>query len=238
MVIIIHGDDIVTSRKKLSELKETKQTSLTLEAKTLNLERIKQEFEGGGLFGEEKIIAIENFLSSPDKDVLFYLAHSSLPFDLVFWEEKNLTPAILNNFPKAQVFQFKLKAIIFSFLESLRPGNYQTMLKLFHENLKNTEIEMIFYLLIRQFRLMLAVSEEYTRLHLDTGCNLNKFEKIEELKKLQTWQLERLKRQTAFFKQERLVDLYQKLFEMEIKQKTGSSPLSLTAALDLFILTI
>lgn len=222
MITIIHGDDIVSSRKALSDFKE-KGNSVDLDEKTLNLEKIKQEFEGGGLFGDDKIIIIENLLSSEKQEVISYLAKENLTFDLILWEEKELTQGLLKNFFKAQILLFKLKPIIFNFLDNIRPGNHQLTVKLFHEVLKTTEVEIVFYMLIRQFRLMLAIVEKG---------------EIDEIKKLASWQLGKLKKQASLLGREKLISLYQKLFKIEVAQKTGQSPLPLTIALDLFLLEI
>lgn len=222
MMTIIHGDDIVSSRKALAELK-AENFFLELDAKTLDLERIKQEFEGGGLLQEKKTIIIENFLSSAKEDVIFYLTQEDFPINLVIWEEKEVTQRHLKNFSTAKILYFKLKPIIFNFLDNIKPGNQKLMIKLLHEVLKTAEVEIVFYMLTRHFRLMLATLEKA---------------EIEEVKKLASWQLEKLKKQASLIGKEKLVSLYQKLFEIEVGQKTGKSVLPLVPALDLFLLAI
>lgn len=222
MTTIIHGDDISTSREYLFQLKKNN-PHLEFDGRELNLTTLRQAIEGGNLFEEKNLVIIEN-LSNLAKDLISYLEKENTS-PLILWESDNLHPQILRKFPKAKILHFKLKRQIFSFLDSLKPGQGKFSIRLLPAVLKTTEPEIIFHMLVRQFRLMLALLN-------GRGGN------IEELKKLLPWQKEKLKRQGNSFSQEKLLKLYRRLFEIDLAQKTGQTQLSLKQSLDLFLLEI
>jgi hypothetical protein len=86
------------------------------------------------------------------------------------------------------------------------------------------ETELIFFMIVRQFRLMIS--------QLETGA------KIEETKRLQSWQTGKLSSQANSFGKERLISLYDKLFEIDLAQKTGKLPYSLDKSIDIFLLAL
>lgn len=224
MITIMHGDDIVSSRTALSLLKKRGGTFLTFEGESLDLAKIKQEFEGS-LFAEGKVVVIEKLFENKRKEVLSYLASERLPCDVIVWEGRELSAAQLSHFQDAKILHFKPAQIIFTFLENVKPDNGQKSISLFHECLKTSEAQFLFSMIVRQFRLMLALAD---------GAKTN----IEEVAKLQGWQKERLSRQANTFTEKQLIDLYEKLFAIEVSQKTGSSPLSMVQTLDLFLLSL
>lgn len=221
MITIIHGQDLVSSRLALQEIKDSSGNFLIFEAETLDLAYLKQIFEGE-LFSEKKTIIIEN-PSNLDKSLLSYLSKEKLPYDISLWEGDDLRADFLKKFPQARVSHFKLKSVIFSFLDSIKPGNTKDAIRLFHQTLKTTGPEVVFFMIVRHFRMMLAILSEA---------------KIDELKRLQNWQTGKLKRQASLFGENKLIELYNKLFEIEKAQKTGKTSLTLLAALDLFLLNI
>ena len=112
-------------------------------------------------------------------------------------------------------------------MDSIKPGNGPQLVKLFHQTLETAEIEIIFFMLIRQLRLLLALSEKE-----ETP------ESIDEIKKMAPWQKGKLHNQAAFFTQEQLLTLYQKLFVIEVGQKTGGLSSSLTSTIDFFLFEV
>lgn len=115
---------------------------------------------------------------------------------------------------------------IFLFLDSLLPGNYKNTIRLFHKALQNTEIELIFYMLQRQFRLLLAASDKKAK------------ETIDEVLRLAPWQKGKLEKQSKLFSIDKLLGLHRRLYEIELAQKSGSLPYSQAHAIDFFLLGI
>ncbi|MBI2622147.1 hypothetical protein HYW66_00740 [Candidatus Microgenomates bacterium] len=229
MITVLHGDDTIASRQKLTELKakfaDYEQVGLIGEA--ADPAEAIQLFEANSLFSLKKLIILERFIETKDKKklaLIFNLFKKNRDCEVVFWEAKEIKKSLFDFFPKqTTVLLFKENQPVFRFLESLRPGNTRQMLSLFHQTLKNEDDQRIFYMLVRQFRLLLAI--------VTHG-------RISETGRLAPWQKGRLMMQAKYFSNERLIKLYQKLFVMEKGLKTGTNAMPLSHALDLFLLEI
>jgi hypothetical protein len=99
------------------------------------------------------------------------------------------------------------------------------MINLFHNALKNTLEELIFFMLQRQFRLLLAVCQ-------------NENTSIDEVTRLAPWQKSKLERQAKFFQSDKLLTTYKKIYQIEMAQKTGNLPYSLICAIDFLLLDL
>lgn len=88
--------------------------------------------------------------------------------------------------------------------------------------MSQTPEELIFFMLIRQFRLLLAVSEEG-------------IDSIDEMKRIAPWQKSKLNSQARSFGKESLLDIYNKLYKIDSETKSGKSALTLTQAIDFFL---
>ncbi|MEM3041809.1 MAG: hypothetical protein QXG97_07300, partial [Nitrososphaerota archaeon] len=86
------------------------------------------------------------------------------------------------------------------------------------------EPEIIFAMLIRQFRLLLALQEANSQ--------------IDDLRRIKPWQQKKIILQSQQFGKEKLLSLYKMLYEIDHKQKTGKLPLSLNSTIDIFLLEI
>lgn len=230
MITIIHGDDTGSSRKYLNELKERVDTAISLEGDKISVTDLAQELTGGGLFVEKRTLIIEGLLSKKkigkEKDALIaYLKEHTLEHDILLWEGKDLDKRALKHFTHATQKQFKTPQVLFLFLDSIKPNNGMRLTKLFHQALTTTEVEIMFFMLIRQFRFLLAFSEKSS-------------EQIDEIKRLQPWQQEKLKKQAKLFNPNILIAHYLALSEIDKKQKTGNLPHTLTSAIDIFLLDI
>jgi DNA polymerase III delta subunit len=84
---------------------------------------------------------------------------------------------------------------------------------------------MVFFMLVRQFRLLLAVSEKQ-----DPA--------ISEIARMSSWQKGKLQNQAKLFPGSTLIDLFNCLFQIETQYKTGTLCASLTAEIDFFLLKI
>ncbi len=227
MITIIHGDDLSTSRNHyLSERQKTK-NPVIFEGGKLSLSELLQSLEGGSLFNEEKNIFIENFFSSkkanPEFKKIIEIIQNNKSANIVFWENTELSKTDLNSVKNPVVRLFKVPQNLFNFLDGIKPSD-KTSIKLFHLLLQEMEPEFIFYMVIRQFRLLLAVSD------------INSNEKIDEVKRLAPWQITKLKRQVSLFGEQKLREIYNKLYLIDMEQKTGKSSFNLPQAIDFFLL--
>lgn len=226
MITILHGDDITASRSHLLEKKQAAPGTVTLTTEQLNLTDLAQIFEGEGLFEETKTVCIEDFFTKRKKGkeqdaILTYLLSQGAHHDIVFWEKKQLTPSVLKLVKGARVIVFKLPQEIFSFLDGIRPGNAKQSMETFHKALKNTEAEMLFYMLIRQFRILLALKDPKPT--------------IDEAERLQPWQKTKLLSQSRTFDVVTLRKKYKALYEIDLQQKTGENATALPATIDFFL---
>jgi hypothetical protein len=230
MISIIHGTDSASSRKYFSELKTAHPDALTLDGATVTITDLTQFFEGGGLFGETKYFFIEQLLGKRKKSkelesIIAYLNSSGLENNIYLWEDKELTPASTKAFSHAQIKVFKLPQTLFTFLDALKPKNGKTLIRLFHEAINNADPEMVFFMIIRQVRLLLALHESSAR-------------EIDEIKRMAPWQRSKLQKQAGLFKKEEIIQLYSQLFKMEKGLKTGTLPGTITQTIDLLLLSI
>lgn len=231
MITIIHGDDLKLSRNYFLEEKKKTPNPLSLSDENLEISHLVQIFEGGGLFSDGKKVFIENLFSKKRSGkeftkILKYLKDASISNSIFVWEGKEISRTNFSAFPKAVLKTFNIPKSVFSFLDSLRPDNGRNNINLFHAALESAEAEFIFYMLTRQFRLLLAVS--------DSSSN----KKIDEVQNLATWQKDKLKKQAGFFSLEKLKKAYKNIFEIDFGSKTGKLNLSLVQAIDFFLLDL
>lgn len=229
MIFIIHGDDIVASRKKLTSLKKDFKDAevFQFEGEKTSVTDIIQVFESQSLFAKKKLIVLEKFIETKDKALVaqvFNELKKNASHEVIFWEPKEVKRELLELLPKqATVLFFKQERLLFRFLDSIRLGNTREMLSLLYQVRSSEADELVFYMLVRQFRLLLAIT---------LGSN------ISEVKRLAPWQRSKLERQARAFGEETLLILYRRLFQIEREVKTGANALPLSASLDLFLASI
>lgn len=212
MITIIHGEDIVAAQKFKFEILAKFKGREIIELENPSETDIKQAIESKSLFGEDKIVLISGKFES-----LAPLINSS-EIPVYIFSEKKLSQKQLSLFPKSQVFLFKPKAIIFEFLDSIKPGNQKKILNLFY-NLSD-EPELTFYMLIRQFRNLILVKD-------NTWTS-----------EITPWQKNKYLSQAQHFTLEQLLKIYKDLEKIDLENKTGQSPLDLSKTLEFFLLKI
>lgn len=210
MITILHGENIAVSRKELERVRqEFGGEVLILEGKDLKAEEFVQATQGNSLFGEKKLVIIENYLSGKKKADLDLESPQS---DLVFWESKTLPKTTLDLFKNATIKEFKIPAVIFNLLDNLRPGNGKKNIAKLRECLKNEEPDYVFLMLVRQFRLMLSPDS------------------------VPPWQAAKIRAQAQSFGQEKLKEIYRQLSDLDFQYKQGLLPSDLGLSLELFLL--
>lgn len=233
MITIIHGDDLTLSRNYFLDLKRKQNNAISFSGEKITITDLVQNIEGSTLFGSTKAIFIEDLLTKrkkTDKDtkeILNFIIKNSKEFNFVLWESSVLLKRDISIFKDALAKIFKLPKNIFLFLDNLRPNNSKSLLNLFHQAIASgIKEELILFMLQRQIRILLALSEQ--------GDN----EPIEELIRLAPWQVGKLQRQAKLLDLTGLKKIYKKLYEIEIGQKTGALSLSLSQSIDFLLLGI
>ena len=226
MITLIHGDDLAASRNFYISERQKSKNPVIYEGNKVTLSELMQNLEGGSLFNDEKDIFIENFFTSKKtnsdfKKIIEYL-ESSKDSNIYFWENDILSKTDIGTFKNPTSKLFKIPQTLFVFLDNIRPSDYSTI-KRFHELLNEMEAELVFYMLVRQFRLLLGVIE-------------NSSQNIDEVKRLAPWQTSKLKKQSLSFGIDKLKKSHQKLYEIDSSQKSGKLALTLPQAIDFFLL--
>lgn len=229
MLTIIHGDDTAASRRYFIDLKKKDPESTLLDGESVSLTDLIQALQGNDLFALRKTIFIEQLLSKRKQSreldsIKDYLKKHTQDVSIYVWEGKAVDKKTLSQFSSAVVKNFSFPQQLFVFLDSLKPNNGRVSTVLFHQVLETTDCEMVFFLLIRQLRLLIAMHGQDTQ--------------IEETKRLAPWQKTKLLRQAQLFSLERLKQLYATLYELDYAQKTGSLQLPLASAIDFLLLEI
>lgn len=230
VITLIHGDDITASRNFYIDQRNKHPNPTVLIGKDINLADLTQVLLGGGFFNDNIFICIEEFFSkrkqSSETDAIINLLKANEETaSVVLWESKELTPKQAGYFKKAISRQFSIPRVIFTFLDSLRPTNTKMLLTLYHQMLLSEDAEFIFSMIIRQMRLLLAVTDQTQT-------------PIAEVVRMQPWMKTKLIRQAKAFSIDHLKKKYQELFEIDKAHKTGNLPYSLTQAIDFWLVGI
>ena len=232
MLTIVHGSDTAQSRKYFLDEKQKHEDAVLLDAEKVTLTDLAQLFEGGSLFSEAKILFVEQFITKRKKsgdftDIVAYFEKQAPEHMIVLWEGKDLDIGSLKTFKQPVIKAFKLPQTLFQLLDAIAPGNGKALVKLFHQTIQTTETEMVFFMLVRQFRILLALQ---TQPSTDNP--------IDELKRMAPWQKSKLQKQVQLFTSEHLLSLYRKLFHTEVAQKTGFLNAPLSTTIDFFLLEV
>lgn len=220
MITVIHGEDIASSRNYFISEKEKYENSVIYDAKSLSEQGLLEILQAKNLFFDQKGIFIENLLLLKNKDFIELVKKAGTDSNIYIWEGKEISSTELLGL-KAISKLFKLPQELFVFLDNIRPNNSQNVY-FFRNALKNSPEDLIFYMLIRQFRLLLAVSGDA---------------EIDEAKRLLPWQREKLERQAKLFSEKDLKRTYNKLYKIDHDIKTGEAS-SLTSSIDFLLLDI
>ena len=203
------------------------------EGKKITATDLFQNIQGSGLFSNTKTIFIEGFLASVKKtskdtrEVIDFIIKNHKESKFFLWEPKEFSKRELFIFKEAIAKNFKLPQNIFVFLDSLRPNNFKNTIPLFHQTLgSGVKEELIFFMIQRQFRLLLALSDN------------NSDKMIDELVRLAPWQKGKLERQASIFSKNQLKRIYNNIYKIESGLKTGKLNLTLPQAIDFLLYEI
>ena len=122
MKYVLHGDDAVASRNFMSTLVgETIPTMI--EGKTVTLLEVQEQAVSNSLFGDEKIVIIENLLSKNPrkKEIAKFLDGLNSSDTIILWEDKKIPKTTTNMLKSFNVQDFLLPTYYFQFLDSLAP---------------------------------------------------------------------------------------------------------------------
>lgn len=230
MITLIHGNDTLTSRNFFLDQKD--EESLTFDAESISLDELALSLQGPTLLftpdsHKGRTLFIENSFtrkSAKNLESIGKLLSNYPNANVYFWADKEIGVKALVSFPKIENKNFKIPQNIWAFLDGIRPLNPSNITS-FHKTLNETEPEIIFAMLVRQFRLMLGLVQ-------------NSRENIDEVKRIAPWQKSKLIKQASLFGEEKLKTIYKKLYKIDKSTKTGKTNLTLTQNIDILLLEI
>lgn len=226
MILIIHGSDIEKSRNYFFQEKNKLKNPVLINPDLITVDLLFQTSENKNFFEKSTTIIVENYFSkikansTEFKDVASYI-NKNKTIDILFWENTEVSKAALTAFDKATIKNFSLPQNLFLFLDNIKPNNHEYLINLFHELLKTMEVEIVMFMIIRQFRLLIS--------QLDNN-NIT----IDEAKRMAPWQLSKFKKQLSYFDKDKLLDSYNKLFNIDLNHKTGKISFPLEKSIDFF----
>nr|MBI5455604.1 hypothetical protein [Candidatus Levybacteria bacterium] len=230
MILIIHGNDIEKSRNYFFEEKNKLDNTVLINPDLVTVDLLFQTSENKNFFEKSTTVIVENFFSkikansSDFKEIASYI-NKNKTIDIIFWENAEVSKPALTAFSNATVKNFSLPQNLFLFLDNIKPQNSKYLITLFHELLKTIEVEIVMFMIIRQFRLLIS--------QLDSSNNT-----IDEVKRMAPWQLSKFKKQLSYYDKNKLLNSYNKLFEIDLKHKTGKISFPLEKSIDFFLVDL
>lgn len=220
---ILHGENRVESRRKLSEIiREAKGKGLEvvkIDGASMTKGELLTHSRSQTLLSTAQLLIIENFFKNNKKAAQQIL---EIPQDenitLIFWEGKQLTPTTVRKLQvKFTVQEFKIPVAVFKFLDSLAPNNARVSLKLLQEAKNRDEAEFLLIMMARQVRLLIWAKEDTDTL------------------KVPPWMEHNLAQQADKFTSSQLRVFHGKLLELDRDNKHSRLPENLEASLELLV---
>ncbi len=226
MIYVITGEDVSSSRKKLTELLSGRTNIIRLDGEKCSIAQLDEALVSESLFSDSKIVVLENFSKLIPEAKVFDLLKSfekEENTEIILWDEAGISPKIEEALRSAKIFKFSFPKYYYQFLDSVSPSSINT-LKLLHEVLRTFESEQVLYGLTRRIRQLLMVK---------TG----EYQDFSDLKRMQSWQIGKLKKQSSFWSENQLKRVFLELAELDEKLKTSSLSMPLSAHLDILLLS-
>ncbi|NCN87624.1 MAG: hypothetical protein GW941_01870 [Candidatus Pacebacteria bacterium] len=222
-MVIIHGENTALSRKKLQELIEkAKHSGLSLdrlEAKKLTPAILQEKLGSSSLFGDDKLIIIEELHSLPTskrKKELIEILSSSSASQIILYEKRNITATMIKKLGKSEVFEFKISNSLWELLDKLGNKDKKNTLLVMRKAIAQNDEFFVYTMIIRQIRMLITAK--------DGG-----------VLKGAPFMISKLKSQANNFTLQQLIKIHHQLHILDIKQKNSQLYLNLSQELDLLL---
>lgn len=224
---LFYGDNQAGSRNDLlsaaAKEKAAGREIQTLDGLKISPKDLETALASASLFSQTSLV-IENLgsrpLSGDKKKAIALVAEYSGEKNILLWEKKELTKTQVSAFGKGVIAKSsKTPAVIFTFLDSLKPGNTRGALTLLHETAKSAEEGFIFIMMSRHMADLLVA-------------------KSGDSSKLIPFKRSRLISQASAFPAGILKDIHTQLLEIDRAVKTGKTKLSYLDHLDLLLVSL
>ncbi len=208
MITLIHGENSLAARQRFTQIIGIyKEKGYEIKRIDPNLE-ITSQLTENSLFSNKVLFVLEN----PNK--LATKLENNL--ELLLLCDKTAGVTITKLLPKeAKIEKFDLPKKLFSFLETIYPKNAKNVLTGLHELAQTEALELVFFMICRQFKDLYWVLEDETSMGLPS------------------WRAGKLKSQANKFTKQKLKKIISNLSDIDYKAKIGE--VSLLTSLDLLI---
>lgn len=223
---VLHGENQPESRRRLSEILEVASTEgwevIRFDWNNIKAEDLIVAARTQSMLSFGHLVAVENFFTN-NKDWKVTLEKLPRAEDIgyVFWEGKQISPAILRSLSRDfAVQEFRLSPVVFKLLDSLAPNNSKVVLKLLRDAARRDSADFLLFMIAKHIRNLVWIKED------------------PDIFRGQEWQKRNLKAQAAKFTTEELKVLHDKLVELDRNNKQSRLPENLTASLDLIFASL
>lgn len=219
MFYIYCGDNTVESRRAYSDHKKKIVADTELvELTTSSLAELNNWlYEAQALFSQKKAFYGENLLSKKEaREALKQFENQEA--DFLIWEEALPERDIKRYFIQSRLMVSKLPANIFTFLDSIFPGNLKKATGELATVCNADTENIILFMLERRVRELVSI-----KLGIEAEAK-------------QAWQMARLKSQASKWPETSLQNFYDGLYRLEANTKSGQTPLSIKKLLDILFI--
>lgn len=224
MLYIIHGDDIISARKRLTDLTSGFAGSIFLLGDKVTSFDILNALSSSDMFQSEKCVVIEKISKLPKADLdrllpIFEKIAKEKEITLILFQDSEMTKQQIGKYKTVITESFLLPKLFFHFLDNFTPKNMATEIYTLSKMTSVDEMQ-IFYALVKRVRQMLLIKANGS---------------FDELLKMSPWQLGKLQTQSASWKKEALEHVYFELFKLEKDLKSSGLMLPLKKHLDIMM---
>ena len=219
-IILLHGDHEVKARDRLFKFIEVAKKRGWEVIKTSETEQdVTEVLTSQGLFTEEKLVVCDNIKEFTKKRTEWIeKKRKEIDSNLVIYHKAKLGKRAINKLPKPdKIEEFELPKEIWTFVDSLFPGNARNSLRLFQSVIEKEPPEFVFAVVAKQFRDMYWSKKDFAGMPYPG------------------WRKGKIKSKANKFDEDRLLSMYEKLADIDIKTKTSKAEMK--DELEFFIAT-
>lgn len=220
-MIVLHGDNVVASRNKLSELLSAAKTQgkeiKKIDGNKVTVAELETSLQSNDLFGSSQVVVVEQLFSRPHSkkrtELIDFLSKNK-ETEVILWDKKTLTVAQKKALSPDRDFQFKTSKSLFNWIDALSPQtSISKRLSLYQDTLKQEDPYLCFYMLLQRVRQLLILSEGGS----PGGA---------------PFMISKMRSQARHFTESQLVSLHTALYNIDVTTKTeGPKYVSLEQAL-------
>lgn len=219
-LILLHGDHEVRSRDRLFKFIQVAKKRGWEVIKTSETDSdVAEILASNSLFGSDMLVVSEDIKEFTDKITKWIeKKRDKIDTNLVIYHKGTLGKRAIKKLPKPdKVEEFELPKEIWSFVDSLFPGNARNSLKLFESVIQNEPPEFIFAVVAKQFRDMFWAKKDPSGIPYPG------------------WRKGKIRSQANKYSEQQLLKLFLDLAEIDIKTKTSKAEIK--DELEFFIAT-